>query len=251
MNASIKALAGDSITLAINAACDSIAPTWPLDRMIAVNPYWQRIGQSFENTAGALAQIAGSPMTMPLSYYRAHWQAGSILPGHLQQAIAEANSGIDAADAIAGLQQESKTLTPAPLLCDTLDARRDLIHEPAWCDTITHQIGQFCAAWFDRDQADWRVNQQQDLYTGWRKSMSCDHSVALLMKAPRIPAKARSLAEAPGDQIEQALAQLGIAAGQRQAYLQAVMMRVSGWAACCAYRRWQARLAGNDDNTLV
>ena len=251
MNASIKALAGDSITLAINAACDSIAPTWPLDRMIAVNPYWQHIGQSFENTAGALAQIAGSPMTMPLSYYRAHWQAGSILPGHLQQAIAEANSGIDAADAIAGLQQQSKTLTPAPLLCDTLDARRDLIHEPAWCDTITHQIGQFCAAWFDRDQADWRVNQQQDLYTGWRKSMSCDHSVALLMKAPHIPAKARSLAEAPGDQIEQALAQLGIAAGQWQAYLQAVLMRVSGWAAWCAYRRWQARLAGNDDNTLV
>ncbi|HEY9032705.1 MAG TPA: DUF2309 domain-containing protein, partial [Pseudomonadales bacterium] len=73
----------------------------------------------------------------------------------------------------------------------------------------------------------------------------------LLMKAPRIPAKARSLAEAPIDQIEQALAQLGISAGQWQAYLQAVLMRVSGWAAWCAYRRWQARLAGNDDNTLV
>ena len=68
MNASIipALVENDLLQRAVAAAIDSIAPTWPLDRMIAVNPYWGRIQQDFDQAALELANIAGSPLAMPL-----------------------------------------------------------------------------------------------------------------------------------------------------------------------------------------
>lgn len=133
---------------------------------------------------------------------------------------------------------------------------RDLQHEPAWCDTITHQVSQFCAAWFDNDQADWHPGQkkstgQGSLYKSWRKTLTRDHSVALLMKAPGIAAKAKTLSVDPVQQIANTLQDLQIPEAQWPEYLQAVLMRISGWASWAAYLGWQARLEGQEDHTLT
>ncbi|WP_086478847.1 YbcC family protein [Oceanospirillum sanctuarii] len=251
---------------AIQAATDSIAPTWPLDRMIAVNPYWEQISEHFNQVAEKQAKLAGSAMTLPLSYYQKRWIDGTIKPVHLEQALAEFSSEQAAAkkpfealtteQAIAGLAQSDKAPVPPPLLGDTLDQMRDLQHEPAWCDTITFQVSQFCAAWFDEDQADWHPGQNEatghgSLYKSWRKTLTRDHSVALLMKAPGIAAKAKTLSEDPVQQIADTLHNLQIPEELWPEYLQAVLMRISGWASWAAYLRWQARLEGKEDNTLT
>jgi uncharacterized protein YbcC (UPF0753/DUF2309 family) len=51
--------------------------------------------------------------------------------------------------------------------------------------------------------------------------------------------------------IAAALGDLGVADDARESYLTAVLASVNGWAAWCAYRRWQARLAGEDDDAIV
>lgn len=242
---------GDSVKAAIESTIDTIAPTWPLDRMIAVNPYWGRIGQSFDTAGSALAKIAGSPLSPPSAFHRDAWQRGEITRQHLEQAACETGSSLTVERLVEALEGDGYRPVPPPLLGDTLDSQRDLRHEPAWCDTITHQVAQFCAAYFDREQADWRPDQAQGLYVSWRSALVRDHSISLLMKAPWVAAKARELADHPELQVEQALAQLGVTARHWPNYLQAVIMRVSGWAAWCAYRRWQARLAGGDDHTMV
>jgi len=241
----------DSVKAAIESAIDTIAPTWPLDRMIAVNPYWGRISQSFDTAGSTLAKIAGSPMAPPPSLHRDAWQSGKITREHLEQAVREMEATMTVERLVEALDGEGHQLAPPPLLGDTLDSQRDLRHEPAWCDTITHQVAQFCAAYFDQEQADWRPDQAHGLYASWRSALARDHSISLLMKAPWVAAKAGELADHPELQIEQALAQLGVTAGHRTEYLQSVLMRVSGWAAWCAYRRWQARLAGGEDHTMV
>lgn len=240
-----------TISQAINFACDTIAPTWPLDRMIAVSPYWQRIDKSFADISTELATIAGSPMTMDLPYYKDLWQKGNIKPQHLQQAITEAQSPATAEQAIVALQQTDVSPAPAPLLCDALDNQRNLQQLPAWCDTITHQIAQFCAAYFDRDQADWQPDHQQALYASWRKALARDHSVAVLIKSSDIPNKALQLEADPELQIAKALQQLAVPPEHWPSYLQAVIMRVSGWASWCAYRSFQANLNTNEDTSLV
>jgi uncharacterized protein YbcC (UPF0753/DUF2309 family) len=236
---------------AIASAVDSIAPSWPLDRMIAVNPYWGRIQQPFQEVAAALANMAGSPMTLPLDYYRAVWRKGEISTDDLHKALAETGSQLTVEQVIAGLDQAQAAATPRPLLSDVLDRQRDLQREPAWCDSITHQVSQFCAAYFDRDQADWHPDQTGRLYASWRNTLGSDHSIRLLMRTAGIPARASALAVDPERQIAAALEQLGMPAEQWNSYLQAVLMRVSGWAAWCAYQRWQARLEGSDDHNLV
>ncbi|MDB2448736.1 DUF2309 domain-containing protein [bacterium] len=254
MNASLQtSKLNDNAALhqAIEAAVDRIAPTWPLDRLIAVNPYWGRVAQPFETAAADLARLAGSSMTASLSDYRSAWQNGDIVAADVQQALDERASDWTLASAVAALDDTDAVLQPLPLLSDGLDRRRDLRRQPAWCDTITHQISQFCAAYFDRDQAQWHPSREPSLYLSWRQVISQDHSIALLMRHRFNPAQARALADNAEQQIADSLQQLAVPAEQWPDFLQAVMMRISGWAAWCAYLRWQARLNGADDHNLV
>ncbi|MEZ5572743.1 MAG: DUF2309 domain-containing protein [Halioglobus sp.] len=240
-----------AVIAAIDLAINTIAPTWPLDRMIAVNPYWGRIHQSFAEAGTTLAKIAGSALYLPRDWYRSAWQRGEISQTAMAMALREQQSPLTPQQLLEALDDEAAAPVPAPLLSDILDRQRDLRHEPAWCDTITHQVAQFCAAYFDREQADWRPDQSRRLYASWRSALTRDHSVALLMKAPWIAAQAKTLAEEPEQQIEYALNRLGVPENAWPAYLEAVIMRLSGWAAWCAYLRWQARLENSDDHTLV
>ena len=236
---------------AVVSAVDSIAPTWPLDRMIAVNPYWGRIQQPFEEASADLAKIAGSAMTMPLREYREAWRNGEITMQDLDLARVESRSAWSARQLIDALEKKHPTPLPLPLLSDSIDRNRDLQRQPAWCDTITHQVSQFCAAYFDRDQADWHPDQGSRLFSSWRDSLIKDHSVSLLMHTPKISARASELDNEAEQQIAASLAQLAIPEDEWPTYLQALLQRVSGWAAWCAYRRWQAHLGGGEDETLV
>lgn len=241
----------EALHSAVTSAIDSVSPTWPLDRMIAVNPYWGRIQQPFETAAADLARIAGSAMTLPLSEYREAWRRGEITMEDLSPALLESRSEWSPGQLITALEEKHSMPRPLPLLSDSLDRNRDLRRQPAWCDTITHQVSQFCAAYFDRDQADWHPDQGSRLFSSWRDTLIHDHSVSLLMHTPQISARARELGNEAEQQIAASLAQLAIPEREWTTYLQALLMRVSGWAAWCAYRRWQARLDGGEDNTLI
>ena len=240
-----------ALAAAIDAATDSIAPTWPLDRMIAVNPYWGHIGHSFAASAETLARLGGSPLTLPMADYREAWLSGEIRAEDLQLALRESGAETSAEALVAALERNWPAPTPVPLLCDTLDQQRDLHSQPAWCDTITHQVSQFCAAYFDCAQADWHPDREDRLYASWRGALAEDHSVAALMRVPGFNRHAAELEATPEAQIHRALRQLGVAQAEWPDFLQAVLLRISGWGAWCAYRRWQARLAGGEDQTLV
>lgn len=254
MNASLQSSnlnENAALERAIAEAVACIAPSWPLDRLIAVNPYWGRVSQPFEAAAADLARLAGSPLTASLSDYRAAWQNGDISDADVQQALAEQPGDWTLATAVAALDDSDSSLQPLPLLSDQWDRRRDLRRQPSWCDTITHQISQFCAAYFDRDQAQWHPSREQSLYQSWRQVISQDHSIALLMRHRFDPAQASALADDAEQQIADSLHQLSVPPEQWSDFLQAVILRISGWAAWCAYLGWQAKLAGKEDPCLV
>ena len=45
---------------AIKRACARIAPTWPLDRFIAVNPYWGHLERPVATAAAQLAALSAA-----------------------------------------------------------------------------------------------------------------------------------------------------------------------------------------------
>jgi uncharacterized protein YbcC (UPF0753/DUF2309 family) len=236
---------------AIEAACRRIAPNWPLDRFIAVNPWWGWIDQPFHEAGQTLARLAGTRFWMSPEYYRRAWRNGEIRREHLQQALEECGANLSEDAILAGLESSDPTPPPAPLLSDALDAVRDLAHEPAWRDTITHQVSQFCAAWFDRNQADWYPTPKNGFYNMWRQTMIHDHSVALLMRAPNIRQRARLLPEEPQTAIAQAVERHRLTTDMAADWLCALLLRINGWAAWCAYLKWEARLRHRDDHHLV
>ena len=61
---------------AIAEACARIAPSWPLDRFIAVNPFWELIGAPLPEVAATLRALSGAELLMPRAFYRHAYESG-------------------------------------------------------------------------------------------------------------------------------------------------------------------------------
>ncbi|MCE9574175.1 MAG: DUF2309 domain-containing protein, partial [Deltaproteobacteria bacterium] len=79
---------------AIARACARIAPTWPLDRFIAVNPFWPQIDRPLPEVAASLASVSGAQLLMPRAWYRDAYRAGQLRDAHLAAAIERSGARI-------------------------------------------------------------------------------------------------------------------------------------------------------------
>ena len=234
-------------------ACATIAPAWPLDRAIAVNPHWARISRSVREVAARLAVLGDLRVFPPRDRLRQAWASGRISAADLDAALAHSTAaqaaGLDAAQAIAALAEPGR-LPRLPLLIDVLDDDAQGRHRLPWRQAITHQVSQVCAAYFDAHQADWQPERSQGLYAFWRDTLTHDHGIGLLMGLPDI---ARSLSTLPATR-EQAetwvMQRLGLPEEAWSAYLEAVLLTVNGWASWCAYLGWEAGQQGRTDPHL-
>ena len=236
---------------AIEHACARIAPTWPLDRFIAVNPYWGHLERPVAAAAAQLAALSGSPMLMSRDGFRQQWQAGHVGRQHLQAAITAAGSAETVDTLLASLDARPALPARLPLATDLVDANRDLGHAMAWRDYITHHISQCCAAFFDGGQAAWGPDRNGGLYPSWLRQSAHDLGPGMLMGYRGFSARVAHLPDEPQALIAAAMNALQVPAAAHEAYFTALLMSINGWASWCAYQRWQARLEQRDDEQIV
>ncbi|MCZ4311931.1 DUF2309 domain-containing protein [Comamonadaceae bacterium G21597-S1] len=241
-------LQAQHIAEALALACERIAPSWPLDRLIAVNPYWGRRQQPIATAAAELGLLAGSRLTMPRAWYRSLWQRGQLQATHLQAAADRA--GIAPQRLLEALQQDEATLPRLALVADLRD-HTDGATPLTWSERVTHQISQHCAAYFDHTQARWRLDNGSGLYASWLEQLAADRGLPWRQARTLAQRHIAALARDPMALIGQTLDGLGLAPEGYSAYLSALLLSINGWASWCAYRQWQARLAGQDDPHLV
>ncbi len=234
-------------------ACSMVAPAWPLDQSIAVNPHWQRVGLPLRRVAARMAVLGGMQVFPPRTYQRQAWAEGRIEPRDLQAAVQRVPqataAGWTAQHALAELQQEP-TWTRLPLLIDVLDNDPERHRRLSWRQAVTHQVSQTCAAYFDECQADWQPERAEGLYAFWRDSLQHDHGIGLLMGLPQLGRKLGTLPATRQDAEHWALERLGLPEAVWADYLESVLLTVNGWASWCAYLGWQARQAGGHDDNL-
>ena len=236
---------------AVARACARIAPTWPLDRFIAVNPFWGMIDQPLPEVAAALRARSGAQLLMPRDWYRQAYTAGRLRDEHLAAALQEQGSSASLADLRALLVQAEPPPSVCARLVDVVDAGRDLVHGMSWRNFVAHSVSQFCAAQFDEDQAALAPIRAGGLYASWRSQALHDRSPGLLMGLKGFRTWAQELPDTAHALIAQALDALDIAESEREPYLWSLLLDQNGWASWCAYRSWNARLAGGDDDALV
>jgi uncharacterized protein YbcC (UPF0753/DUF2309 family) len=241
------------IDAACARACDAIAPAWPLDRAIAVNPHWKRIDRPLREVAARMALLGGIQVFPPRARQLAAWQGGRIRPDDLAQALAQLPDAqaarLTPAQCVAGLQANDD-LAPLPLLIDVLDDDPQRHTRLAWRQAITHQVSQTCAAYFDRHQADWQPDRTQGLYAFWRDTLCHDHGIGGLMGLPQLGQGLRALPPTREAAERWVLQRLGLPKAVWSDYLEAVLLTVNGWASWCAYLSWQAGLEGRTDPHL-
>lgn len=234
-------------------ACSMIAPAWPLDQAIAVNPHWSRIGMPLRRVAARMALLGGMRVFPPRSYFRQAWNEQRIRPDDLAHALARlAGPGDDALSPARCVEALGTDALPErlPLLIDLLDAAAGHPTRLPLRQAVTHQISQTCAAYFDHDQADWRPSTQPGLYAFWRDTLRHDHGIGLLMGMPDLVTRLERLPANPREAERWAMCRLGLPDDAMADYLEAVLLTVNGWASWCAWLSWQARLEGREDPHL-
>ena len=235
---------------AIISACARIAPSWPLDRMIAVNPFWGFVNAPIDHTAAELSALSGATLLMPRRWYREQFDAGRVTERHVAQALAIRSSTRTVAEVMATLQRDEPALPHWRLMTDAVDLGRDLGHEMAWTEYVTRHISQTCAAYFDEGQARWTPDRAEGLYPLWRELAMHDGGPRLLMRLHGFREATAALSADPRALIAEALQVLEIPDAMREQYLTALLLSVNGWASVCAYQRWEARLASDDDEQI-
>jgi len=240
-----------SVEAAIKSACARIAPSWPLDRFIAVNPFWELVETPLPEVAATLRSLSGAELLMPRSFFREAYHRGVLRDEHVRAAIESHGGGESLASLRSSLEQDEPAATTRTLVADVADAARDLGRAPSWRGFILQNISQFCASYFDEGQASWGPDRGGGLFLRWRESAQSDRGPALLMSARSYRATAHDLPVSAKAMIATALDTLGIRPEDHEHYLWSLLLDVNGWASWCAYRRWTAHLEGKDDDTIL
>ncbi len=231
----------------IDKACGRIAPLWPLKSFVAVNPYFGLADQPFWQADVTMKRVAGQGLTMPRAFYKKRIDSGRITRADLAAALRESGSSWDVATLEEAVARPSQApLAPLVLVTDILGE----LDRQEWPGFVLERISQYCAGYFDEGQALWAMPwREQGLYAGWREFARLDRN-------PRTVGL-RGMNEAVGDLPDQApraigwaLRQLAVPEAAIDDYLHAALLSVGGWAGWARYKRWQAELAGGQDDTI-
>lgn len=255
LNQSTSRTPGETLNIKIETACaqacQTIAPAWPLDRAIAVNPHWSRIARPIREVAARMAVLGGITVFPTRSYIQHAWSEGRIQQQDLNDALTQlpAAKGLSPSSCIKGLD-DLNGIARLPLLIDVLDDDLAQHTRLSWRQAVTHQVSQTCAAYFDEQQADWQPVRGASLYDFWRETLIHDYGIGTLMGLPDISKNLSVLPASRQDAERWVLQRLGLAESVWTEYLEAVLLTVNGWASWCAYLGWQAQQAEQTDPNL-
>ncbi|MEJ1936616.1 putative inorganic carbon transporter subunit DabA, partial [Nostoc sp. NIES-2111] len=232
------ALRHAAVTDAVRRACAVVAPLWPLDRFVAVNPFMGLAGRSFGDAAFQLARSTGARSVLTLREY-----AGLLAEGRFGEAdIAAALAARPAGEGLSCVQevltalrmQDGPEVEPVPTIADCVDR----LHGTRWAAAATDAISRFCAAHFDEGQAAWTSPWQgMEPYEAWRSAAAFDlfPEAAGLKGFRQVVAK---LPESPVGTIDAVLATLGVGEQSATHYLARALWSVHGWAAMASQKHW-------------
>lgn len=234
----------------IDTACARVAPAWPLDRLIAVNPHWGWIQHPITEAAADLRALSGARFHPSRQWYRDAVAAGRLSHEDLRHALEVTGSTRSLEALLTAMEEEAPTVPTHPLITDLRDTLHDTRREVSWHDLALQSIGRACESWFDVEQATWQPDRATGLFGLWRALARTERGPRLLLDLRGWAEAVDELPASPLAVIEQALETLGVHEAGRTDYLTAALLSVNGWASLCAFQRWEARLQQGEDDSI-
>ncbi|WP_296700719.1 YbcC family protein [Algoriphagus sp.] len=235
----------------LREACKKIAPVWPLENFVAVNPYLGFTDKKFETVAQELAAAGGIQMTLPTSFYLQKLKEGKIKDRDITHILNKRKYDTDVVQFIKSLEEDIETIETTKTIASVIDVATQ-VTEKDWNRFVVARISQWAASYFDNGQAVWSAaNQTEDLFLAWKAEAQIDRTPELTgLKGFRKSVKA--LPNNPLQAAQISLEKLGIKTKQQASlYLHRVVLRLGGWSAYAARLDWDNELYGGKDGKLM
>jgi len=236
----------------LGAAAKKIAPVWPLESFVAVNPYLGMIEDDFASVADRLRKVAGARMTMPTAFYIEAFDRGRITTRDVAAALQSAGHPQEPEAFLRAAREAARDETTPHASVPTVADVACSATSTDWVRFATDRISAWASAYFDAGQAEWSPSHTDgSMYEAWRAEAEFDRTPEIMGLRGFRAAVARLPAE-PLAAAGEALRRLDVPAAGRDLYLHRLLMRVGGWAAYARRIVWDRGLyEGVEDDTLV
>jgi uncharacterized protein YbcC (UPF0753/DUF2309 family) len=252
-------LSADEFRAVVEKTCLRIAPLWPLDSFVAVNPFLGLSDMSFAAASARLHRLAKRQMLMPRAFYLEALQSGHIVDADLDAALQRIHHQERTVMDLAAFKHAlahahpANDETPAAVatIAETLDRLAGGNRQVSRTAFMIDEISKWCAGYFDQGQALWPSPWRHlPLYQAWREASAFDRNPETM----GIKGFRRAVAALPGEPlaaIREVLERLDIPPAAYEDYLHRALLDIGGWAAYARYRVWMSGLEGQRDDTLI
>jgi uncharacterized protein YbcC (UPF0753/DUF2309 family) len=242
---------GETLLKVLRQACKKIAPVWPLENFVAVNPYLGLTDQKFDTAAQNLARIGGSTMTLPISFYLNKIREGKITHQDLTTALYAKSTLKMSVDAfIKHLELLDDQVQDPPTIATLIDVATQ-VSAKDWNRFYTSRISVWAASYFDHGQAMWAAaDQQAGLFSAWKAEAAVDRTPEIA----GLTGFRKAVSALPADAlkaVQSALNILELSATDLPDYLHRLLLKVGGWSAHAARLDWDSELYGGQDGKLI
>jgi len=237
---------------ALRRAHARVAPLWPLQSFVAVNPFLGLSNERFGEACQTMKRVADAHMLMPREHYLRLIAEGRITDQDLQEAL-RASLELDGGEKSLASLKETLETEPAyaddafVTVSEILDRSLDLDTETL----VVGEIAKWCAAFWDEGQAAWRMPWRHlSFYPAWRAATAIDRTPEVMGLVGFREAVA-SLPAEPTEAIALIVEALGLSPEALDGYLHRASFGIRGWAGYARYLGWIPELDGSEDDTVT
>ena len=236
-----------------------VAPVWPLDDYVAVNPFLGLADESFMDARRRLRSVSEAEMLLPLEYFRHKLESEELTQEDIEAAIAEINADtfaprISVNDVLNGLRDDGRTPQRTDNPDRTVRALTEIIdlHTGSdWTRIAREEVGRHCAAHYDQGQAAWPVPWQNlGLYQAWRSAARIDRRLGAL-GVPQFCQFAVKLPHTAEACVLTLLRRLRVPSDQWESFLCCLVMTIPGWCAWSRYQVQQGERSGRSNDDFI
>lgn len=228
---------------------ERVAPVWPLDSFVAVNPYFGMHDMDFESAHTRLSAVADSGLLMDSEYYLSAISEGRL---SLEDVDAEALGEVEALtpQKVAELLLEESSLVRQVRL--GIVGFLDSEEETRLKDWVVGHISSWAASYFDKGQAilNYPMDGSLGIYRSWKE----DAEIDLVPEIVGIVGFRDLLRKLPSDYLETIriiLDRFGLDEDAVALYLHRLLMQHHGWAAYVRKQVWEDGLASRENTSLL
>jgi uncharacterized protein len=249
----IQTLNTSDVQVMLRNACKKIAPVWPLENFVAVNPYLGLINRHFEEVAYEMVAVGGVKSTMPVEFYMSKLQEGQILREDVSFVLKYRNHHF-ADDIERFLNSVSKADESEELKFEEVPTVAEIAKNTTgkdWQHFMISRISLWASSYFDKGQAVWSsASKNDELFISWKKEAELDLTPEIM----GIKGFRKFVKKLPNEPIQAAAAAWDIIGIQRSGfpyYLHRLLLKNGGWSAFVARYDWEKELSGEEGNKLT